>query len=370
MALSPQYSWPEPDNSSLVKNGAQDIRALGDAIDTSVWNVGFGQAGKNKVINGDFSVNQRAFTSTTVTNTYMFDRFRSANSDGTSTFTAQTFTPGTAPVAGYEGKNYLDIASTGQTLASARTSIEQRIEDVRLFAGQTATVSFWAKAASGTPSIAVELLQVFGTGGSGFGPNLVSKIPITTSWVRYSATFSVPSVAGATIGASDSQLRLTLWTSAGSDSNSRTSSLGIQTATISIWGVQAESGAKATPFQLAGGGSPQAELALCQRYYERLTAAAAYERFGTGFANTSTTAVIDVFFKVPKRAAISSSVDFSTTAVFDGTIYAVTAITVGQQGINEANISVTVASGLTTNRYYQFLANNSTSAHIGFSAEL
>lgn len=33
MALSPNFGFPEPDNSSLVKNGAQDIRALGDAID-------------------------------------------------------------------------------------------------------------------------------------------------------------------------------------------------------------------------------------------------------------------------------------------------------------------------------------------------
>ena len=36
MATSPIYGWPEPDNSSLVKNGAQDIRALGDAIDTTM----------------------------------------------------------------------------------------------------------------------------------------------------------------------------------------------------------------------------------------------------------------------------------------------------------------------------------------------
>ena len=36
MALSPNFSFPEPDNSSLVKNGAQDIRALGDAIDSTL----------------------------------------------------------------------------------------------------------------------------------------------------------------------------------------------------------------------------------------------------------------------------------------------------------------------------------------------
>ena len=35
MALSPNFSFPEPDNSSLVKNGAQDMRALGDAIDAA-----------------------------------------------------------------------------------------------------------------------------------------------------------------------------------------------------------------------------------------------------------------------------------------------------------------------------------------------
>ena len=36
MALSPNFGWSEPDNSSLVKNGAADIRTLGDAIDASM----------------------------------------------------------------------------------------------------------------------------------------------------------------------------------------------------------------------------------------------------------------------------------------------------------------------------------------------
>lgn len=39
MALSPNYSWPEPDNSDFVKDGATDIRALGDAIDATVYAV-------------------------------------------------------------------------------------------------------------------------------------------------------------------------------------------------------------------------------------------------------------------------------------------------------------------------------------------
>jgi len=36
MATSPIYSWPEPDNTSLVKDGALAMRNLGDAIDTTM----------------------------------------------------------------------------------------------------------------------------------------------------------------------------------------------------------------------------------------------------------------------------------------------------------------------------------------------
>jgi len=36
MASTPIYNWPTPDNTGLVKNGALDIRNLGDAIDTTM----------------------------------------------------------------------------------------------------------------------------------------------------------------------------------------------------------------------------------------------------------------------------------------------------------------------------------------------
>jgi hypothetical protein len=225
-------------------------------------------AGKNKIINGDFNVNQRAFSSITAS-AFTFDRWLAALSDGTSTLTAQTFTLGAAPVAGYESTNFLRLASTGQTATSARTSIEQRIESVKTFAGQTVTVSFWAKAASGTPSITPELSQQFGSGGSAFVSGIgATKIPITTSWERYSLTVAVPSISGKTIGTVQNELRLTFWTSAGSDFNSRSASLGIQTTTIDIWGVQIEAGSTATAFQTATG-TIQGELAACQRYYQK-----------------------------------------------------------------------------------------------------
>ena len=37
MALSPNYSWPEPDDSSYVKFGADAMRDLGDAIDATLY---------------------------------------------------------------------------------------------------------------------------------------------------------------------------------------------------------------------------------------------------------------------------------------------------------------------------------------------
>ena len=257
MALSPNYSWAEPDNSSLVKNGAQDIRTLGDAIDTSVWNVGYGQAGKNKIINGDFAINQRNFTTTG--GGYGFDRWALSTSGGTATFTPQTFTLGTAPVAGYESKNFSRIATT---VGNDLCRLEQKIESVRTFAGQTATISFWAKGTNPTTAgnLAITLQQFFGTGGSPSSSiNLTQQtFVLTANWTRYTFTFAVPSISGKTLGTNNDDY-LGVWIGQGT-------SVSADAWTLDIWGVQAEYGSKATPFQTATG-TIQGELAACQRYF-------------------------------------------------------------------------------------------------------
>jgi hypothetical protein len=228
-------------------------------------------AGKNKLINGDCTINQRSFTSSTTTGTYGFDRQYFTTSDGTVTYSAQTFTPGTAPVTGYEAKNYARIVTTGQTLTTAFSRYRHSVENVRNYAAQTTTFSFWAKAATGTPKIAVELTQSFGTGGSPSGnANLyIAQVTLSTSWARYSVTVNVPSISGKTIGTTDntSQLWCEMWLSAGSSFDARTGTLGIQSNTFDMWGFQWEPGSTATAFQTASG-SPQAELAMCQRYYQ------------------------------------------------------------------------------------------------------
>jgi len=372
MALSPNYSWAEPDNSSLVKNGASDIRTLGDAIDTSVWNVGYGQASKNKLINGDFSINQRSATSTTTTNTFVFDRFALSTDDGTSTYSAQTFTAGAAPVAGYEGTNFARLVSTGQTLTNALTAIGQKIENVRTFAGQTVTVSFWAKASTGTPNVAVSLWQDFGSGGSVSATTQQgSKVAITSSWARYSATFTLASLVGKTVGTNlNSSLRTFFITSAGSTRDAYTGALGIQSITVDFWGMQVEYGSYATPFQTATG-TIQGELAACQRYYVRFNTINAYNIFGTGI-NTSTTASnTQIPLPVQMRTA-PSAIEYSTLGVAEGggSIVAVTSATWSYGSVNEVSLSTNVASGLTQYRPVHLFSNNSTSSYLGFSAEL
>jgi len=253
MATSPNYAWAEPDNSSLVKNGAADIRTLGDAIDTSVWNIGFGQAGKNKIINGDMNIWQRGTSYTFTGNGYSYgaaDRWFIFGYNASSTLTQQAFTAGAAPVAGYESAFFARFNSTGTA-----NFFGQRIEDARTFAGNPVTLSFWAKSASTQTLSLVELEQNFGSGGSASVYTSLTAPTLTTSWVRYSMTVTLPSISGKTVGTS-SFLQLGL--------------KGAINNAIDVWGVQLEYGSKATPFKTATG-TIQGELSACQRYYNTNT---------------------------------------------------------------------------------------------------
>jgi hypothetical protein len=226
-------------------------------------------AGKNKLINSDCRFNQRVFTSTTISGTYGFDRFKLEYTGGTATYSAQTFTAGTAPVAGYEAANFMRIVTVSQSAVGDFAGISQPIEDVRTFAGQTVAFSVWAKASTGTPKIGFNVEQAFGTGGSATVPTSAATQTITTSWARYTFTINVPSIAGKTIGTGAPQLNTRIFTSAGTSiSGAGYPAVGIQNVTIDLWGWQLENGSTTTAFQTASG-SIAGELNLCQRYYEK-----------------------------------------------------------------------------------------------------
>jgi hypothetical protein len=335
---------------------ASDINDTNGTINLLGSSVAYA-AGKNRIINGNFAINQRTFTSNTATGAYNFDRWLQTNggTSGTLTITPQTFTPGTAPVSGYEGSTFIQCVTAAGANTNTYAILSQRIEDVRTFAGQTATVSFWAKAASGTPKIAVETEQLFGSGGSPSSAVTTAggTAILSTSWARYSVTVSVPSISGKTIGttANTSSLGINLWLSAGSDFASRASSIGLQNATFQIWGVQVEQGSTATAFQTATG-TIQGELAACQRYLPAISGI--YSPF-FGYSSSTTNTFVSVVYPVtarvvPTGVTISSASHFQLINGGGGAPGTPTAIAFDSfnTGINGAGLTVTSTAGSPT----------------------
>ena len=321
-------------------------------------------AGKNKFINGDFSNWQRgtSFTLTTATDTFCADRFMFA-AYGTSTagtVTRQAFTPGTAPVAGYEGSYFARLTNFATATA---WQIRQRIENVQTFAGQTVTFSFWAKSGTAiTNTLNVELIQYYGASGSGTLTTAISSSgSITTSWARYSYTVTVPSLAGKTLGANSYADFNVYQTSGVTNAN-----------TIDTWGWQVEAGSVATAFQTATG-TIQGELSACQRYYWRFGADATYPYagFGSGSAASTTQATIICQNPVPMRVP-ATSIDGNQLGLVDGVngVVAVTGTVLAQLNPFQSTILANVSSGLTQYRWYRLSSNNSSTGYIGFSAEL
>jgi hypothetical protein len=353
------------DNLAAGANGSTIV--ANSATSTGLAYIPTFFAGKNKVINGDFGVWQRGTTttSTTAASTFLADRFvsRFDFTSGTATISQQTFTPGTAPVAGYESAYFqrLSIPSGASSYMTNGT----RIEDVRTFAGQTVTMSFWAKS-SVAQSGNMRILQNFGSGGSADVDN-TAAISLTTSWARYTMTVTLGSMSGKTIGA-------------GSYLQAAPFSYGIWTSssTIDLWGVQLEAGSGATSFQTATG-TIQGELAACQRYYFRTNwqALTAYAIFGTGAGNSATQIRTDNPFPVSMRIN-PTAIDFPAIGTYftlikyddttAGTVSAV-ALDTNLTTTTIGRLNWTVTTGVANTPFYARGAN-STAAYLGWSAEL
>ena len=344
-----------------------DVYTQSQANSLYVRNSNYPVAGKNKIINGDFGVNQRGFTtSTNASAAFLFDRWSCRAVDGTSTFSAQTFTSGSAPVAGYESSNYIRVSSSGQTAASTRTAILNPIEDVRTFAGQTATLSFWAKSESGTPSVSAYLAQNWT---SGFTDSPGQKVTINSSWNRYSITFQVPAMSGQTISAI-SKLTVFIFTSAGSEWNSQSASLGIQSATVDFWGFQFEAGSVPTSFSTSTG-TIAGELAACQRYFQRFGNSIAYEPFGVAHGIDVNNARMYLPLKVNMRTNPSfASSAASTFQKSFGTTSGLSSIALGSSSNHAVSIDFSRTSEFTANGGFIISSVGAGNAYIDLSAEL
>ena len=247
---------------------------------------------RNRIINGNFDIWQRG-TSFTASE-YGADRWFHGRVGTTHTATRQAFTLGQTAVPG-EPTYFCRTVVSSVAGAGNYAVLLQPIEDVRTFAGQQVTLSFWAKA-DATKNIAINMVQIFGTGGSPSADVGISgtKVSIGTTFQKVTVTATLPSISGKTLGTdNNNRLVVYIWFDAGSTWNGNTDSLGQQSGTFDIAQVQIEPGPVATPFEQRSIGT---ELALCQRYY------LSYGDFHVGM-NGNANAQGDGAFPVQMRAS-------------------------------------------------------------------
>jgi len=250
---------------------------------------------RNKIINGNFDIWQRGTSFTTAG--YSADRWlTSADTNSGWTVSRQAFSAGQTEVPG-EPTYFMRFAISASNLAGP--VFQQKIEDVRTFAGKTVTASFYAKVSSGstfTPGY-FRMTQNFGSSGSADAYVVANETvtPLTSSWVKYTYTFNVPSISGKTIGAGNYvtfMFRIP-------DST---------TTTVDFAQVQVEEGNTATAFEQRPIG---VELALCQRYYEQCG-----NYWWCSGETTNYNIVVAGYFAVPKRATPTISLLYTDLFIY------------------------------------------------------
>lgn len=312
---------------------------------------------RNAFINGNFDIWQRGTSGFGLQNEYSADRWM-AGTATTGSVSRGTFTAGQTDVPN-NPTYYLSFNKTG---TGDYAIFGQKIEDVKTFAGQTVTLSFWAKANAAT-TLQGYVYQVFGSGGSTTVATLVAfpDNAVTTAWKKFTLTISIPSVSGKTIGTSS---YIAFYVLPGSSNSS-------WTGTFDFAQAQVELGSVATPFERRQYG---AELALCQRYYYKVICDTSGKRFCNAYSSSTTQAIGCIFFPVSMRVQPSALEQSGTASdysiAFDGTGAACNAVpTYNATTTFNAAVNFFLASGMTLGRGALLSGANSNS-YLAWSAEL
>ena len=241
---------------------------------------------KNIIINGDMKVYQRAQSVTGFTTAYKYrtaDRMRFSSEGGTvGTWNQEVQTD--QNIGDYSNVNVLKTTCTSAG-ADNKRGVNYRIEpiDIKHMVGKTCTLSFYAKADA---TVTQQRQLAFISGGSVASTVDLGDITLTTTYTRYTATFTMANCTDYV----DMLLRV--------DGDTETSSY--------ITLIQLELGSQATPFEFRSFGE---ELALCQRYCQK------YGPYGSGsfpfgpsgYSYASTTTAVGQILPVELRASPSIS---------------------------------------------------------------
>jgi hypothetical protein len=340
---------------------------------------------KNRIINGAMVIDQRnAGASVTInSNQYTLDRYQAVQTQ-TGKYSVQQDAGAVTPPVGFT--DYLGVTSlTSYSLSSndffyVRQLIEgYNISDFALGTASAATftLSFWVRS-----SLTGTFGGTFSNGNTDSVYPFTYTISVANTWEQKTIT-----VAGRTSGTWNTTNGVGMYVTfglgigsnfsatAGSWTSSTilgatgaTSVVGTNGATFYITGVQLEKGATATSFDYRPYGT---ELALCQRYYAKMTAGTGtYTGFGLGYQTDTTTAYIVV--KYPTTMRSSPTFSQSNCAINDTVSFTCAAsLSTAFAGSDSARIRVTFspASGAQF-RPVDFIANNNTAAYFDMSSEL
>lgn len=320
------------DNSSKLATTAYVATATAASSD----------AGRNKLHNPLFNIQQRGQGAWTTTGQLMVDRWQLVLTLDTVSATVLTLTDADRTAIGdEEAASALQFVYTGSAGATAFSRFEQHIENVRRLAGKTVTFSFWTKASIGTPPLGVSMLQNFGSGGS---PS--SAVPITaqtsfiaSSWARHSYTFAVPSISGKTVGTSADYTSVQIWFSSGANNNTNAGGIGVSSSTMQIWGMQLEIGTL-TSLEKP---DPLNDHANCHRFYF-----VSPQAIVGGFSTTTTTFYCTIPHPVTMRATPSTTPTWGTlTNASSNTVSPAPAFSVLSAGTTASGSMVAVLTSCT-----------------------
>ncbi len=314
--------------------------------------------GSNLFMNGGFDIWQRGTSFAISTYAYTADRWLGNSLNSGRTFTRSTDVPSNG-LFQYSLKMQRDSgnATTGYL------ELDQQIESVNWKAalGSQVTLSFWAKKGANYSGGNLNVVLRTGTGvdqstsswgswtGAAFQTN---NKTLTTSWVQYTATFTI------TTAMTEAMLQF-YWTpsgTAGADDS------------VFITGVQLEVGAYAGAFNRR----PVAqELMLCKRYYQRISIdGVAYTPFGIGHGVSADT--VRMPYKLEGEMRTTPSFGASAANTFQKSFGSNSLTTVAAAVLNKYSCSIdfTRTSEFTTNGAYMITAFAGAAAYLEFSAEL
>jgi hypothetical protein len=243
---------------------------------------------------------QRGTSFASTGGSYTADRWWSAASGSGSTTISRQSPGSTLPQFQYALRTQRNSGSTELTSQQLGYTVETA--DSLRFAGQTVTVSFYARAGANYSPAGSGLFLILNTGtgtdqrvlGGGFTGNanpLFTSASLSTSWQRFSYQVAIGSTAteigfywqanvAGTAGAND-------W--------------------YEITGVQLEVGSVATAFSRAGS-SIGGELALCQRYYRTNYFDVRLQGVASAAYSFSATAIP---MRITPTAAFTAAADYS-----------------------------------------------------------